>query len=208
MAAAPNGTRPLALLSTLPKTPSFYSPSRFPVRSAYGLSIPTERSSSFDRGSLSIDDRTRNRVSTETSCKKSSFRPMLWEPAGPRRDRADIAARVHMGLPTLGPSLRQISPTGVPASAWRSAIAICSSVNLLVFIRRSFMAPAPRGLVGPKPPVGRIPARTAPSPSVRRSTCPPRYPPCSCYPRARWRCSMRACGSIIKARRYYRRQRR
>jgi hypothetical protein len=43
---------------------------------------------------------------------------------------------------SLTPSLRQISPIRVLASAWRSVIVICSSVNLFVFIGWSSDAPS------------------------------------------------------------------
>ena len=42
-------------------------------------------------------------------------------------------------------SARQISPTGVPASPWRRAIAICSSLNLLFRIRSILLSGLTRG---------------------------------------------------------------
>src|ERR1700730_11096037 len=69
-------------------------------------------------------------------------------------------------------------PDRVPASAWRSAIAICSSVNLLVFIRRSSHAPASRGSgtaasLKTRNPVDSFPGRTACYLWIKRSKLGP-----------------------------------
>jgi hypothetical protein len=71
--------------------------------------------------------------------------PQLAEFADTQRPEA----RVPIERLLADAELRRISPTDVPASPWRTARAIGSSVNVLVFIGRS--SPPGHRVFGPHP---------------------------------------------------------